>query len=35
MEWVSEDAPGVKVPEMPSMFSRLFGIGGKMPKERK
>ena len=35
MEWVSEGAPGVKVPEMPSMFSRLFGIGGKMPKERK
>ncbi|OGO37604.1 MAG: hypothetical protein A2W35_05595 [Chloroflexi bacterium RBG_16_57_11] len=35
MEWVNEGAPGVKVPEMPSMFSRLFGIGGKMPKERK
>jgi prephenate dehydrogenase len=35
MEWVSESAPGVKMPEMPSMFSRLFGTGGKMPKDRK
>lgn len=34
-EWISEgSAPGVDLPDMPSMFGRLFGIG-KKPKSKK
>lgn len=33
-EWINDNAPSVDMPDMPGMFSRLFGIG-KKPKPRK